>query len=170
MTSAEPMETHESAGAQDEALPDTLTVWISYLLRQTTLRVQERVAESLHELGLRPPHNAVLSLLAAGPHAQIALANQLQTDRTTMVALIDDLERMQLVERRRNPHDRRAHDVTLTNQGLALLSAARAQVSAVDDAFLAPLSSEEREQLRALLLRLIRAHDTHHERPIQRSS
>jgi DNA-binding MarR family transcriptional regulator len=151
-------------------LPDALTVWISYLLRQTTLRVQERVAAALHGLGLRPPHNTVLSLLADGPHAQIALANQLQTDRTTMVALIDDLERMQLVERRRNPRDRRAHDVTLTNQGLAVLSTARAQVSAVDDAFLAPLNTEEREQLRTMLLRLIRTHDTHHERPIQRSN
>jgi DNA-binding MarR family transcriptional regulator len=170
VTHSAPSDDQQSDGSQDGALPDALTVWISYLLRQTTLRVQERVAEALRGVGLRPPHNTVLSLLVDGPHTQIALANQLQTDRTTMVALIDDLERMQLVERRRNPRDRRAHDVTLTTQGLALLSTSRAQVSAVDDAFLAPLNTEEREELRTMLVRLIRAHDTHHERPVRHSN
>jgi MarR family transcriptional regulator, lower aerobic nicotinate degradation pathway regulator len=141
------------------ALPAPLTVWLSYLLRQATLRVQDRVAEALAEHGMRPPHNAVLSMLADGPLAQIALATRLQTDRTTMVAIIDDLEAWHLVERRRNPRDRRAHDVSLTELGQARLIEAQHAVSTADTAFFATLTESERAQLRAMLLRLIAAHD-----------
>ena len=141
------------------ALPAPLTVWLSYLLRQATLRVQGRVAEALAEHGMRPPHNAVLSMLAGGPLAQIALATRLQTDRTTMVAIIDDLEAWQLVERRRNPHDRRAHDVSLTELGRARLSEAQDAISTADAAFFGTLTELEQAQLRAMLLRLIAAHD-----------
>lgn len=141
------------------ALAVPLTVWLSYLLRQATLRVQERVADALAEHGMRPPHNAVLSMLADGPLAQIALATQLQTDRTTMVAIIDDLEAWQLVERRRNLHDRRAHDVSLTELGRARLIEAQNAVSAADSAFFATLTESERAKLRAMLLRLIAVHD-----------
>lgn len=141
------------------ALAVPLTVWLSYLLRQATLRVQERVADALAEHGMRPPHNAVLSMLADGPRAQIALATQLQTDRTTMVAILDDLEAWQLVERRRNLHDRRAHDVSLTELGRARLIEAQNAVSAADSAFFATLTESERAKLRAMLLRLIAVHD-----------
>ncbi|HNP70185.1 MAG TPA: MarR family winged helix-turn-helix transcriptional regulator [Kouleothrix sp.] len=160
-----PPEPEPAQPSLPSALPAPLTVWLSYLLRQATLRVQDRVADALAEHGIRPPHNAVLSMLAAGPLAQIALATQLQTDRTTMVSIIDDLEVWQLVERRRNPLDRRAHDITLTELGRARLSAAQNAVSAADAVFFAALSETEREQLRAMLLRLIAAHDANRQEP-----
>ena len=154
-----PPETQPDQPNLPATLPAPLTIWLSYLLRQATLRVQDRVADALAEHGIRPPHNAVLSMLAAGPLAQIALAAQLQTDRTTMVSIIDDLEAWQLVERRRNPLDRRAHDITLTELGRERLSAAQNAVSAADAVFFAVLSESEQAQLRAMLLRLISAHD-----------
>lgn len=160
-----PPEPEPAQPSPPSALPAPLTVWLSYLLRQVTLRVQDRVADALAEHGIRPPHNAVLSMLADGPLAQIALAVQLQTDRTTMVSIIDDLEAWQLVERRRNPQDRRAHDITLTELGRARLSAAHNAVSAADAVFFAVLSESEQAQLRAMLLRLIAAHDADHQEP-----
>lgn len=140
-------------------LPTPLTVWTSFLLRQASQRVQTQVADSLVPLGLRPAHNAALTVLATGPLSQVALAAQLQTDRTTMVSLIDDLEHASLVRRQRNPHDRRAHEVMLTETGVTLLAHANAQVTAADAAFFAPLSAAELEQLRSLLMRLIQTHD-----------
>ncbi len=140
-------------------LPAPLTIWLSYLLRQATLRAQDAVAAALAELALRPAHNSVLTILADGPRSQITLATLLQTDRTTMVAIIDELESWQLVERRRNPSDRRVHDITLTSLGAERLIQAHAAVTAADDAYFAPLSDAERKQLRAILLRLISAHD-----------
>jgi DNA-binding MarR family transcriptional regulator len=140
-------------------LPAPLMVWTSFLLRQATLRVQARIAEALVPLGLRSAHHAALAVLAAGPLSQVALAAQLQTDRTTMVGLIDELEHAGLARRERNPYDRRAHEVTLTRDGAALLAHAHAQVNAADAAFFAPLAPDELEQLRTLLGRLIEAHD-----------
>lgn len=140
-------------------LPAPLTIWLSYLMRQVTLRVQDHVAAALSTLVLRPPHNAVLTMLADGPLSQAALSARLQTDRTTMVAIIDELEAWDLVERRRNAVDRRIHDVTLTSLGRTRLAEANAAVSAADDAFFSPLNDAERVQLRAMLLRLIAAHD-----------
>jgi len=140
-------------------LPAPLTVWLSYLLRQATLRAQDNVAKALAAAALRPPHNAVLTMLADGPLSQVTLSARLQTDRTTMVAIIDELEAWQLVERRRNPADRRAHDVTLTTLGAERLAVAHAAVFAADDSFFAALNAAERMQLRAMLLRLIAAHD-----------
>lgn len=150
---------HPAPRAAPAELPAPLTLWLSYLLRQATLRVQDKVAEALSALALRPPHNAVLTMLADGPLSQVALSTRLDTDRTTMVAIIDELEAWNLVERRRNPGDRRMHDVTLTSLGGDRLTQANAAVSAADDAFFAPLSDAERAQLREMLLRLIAAHD-----------
>lgn len=45
------------------------------------------------------------------------LAGRLGVDRTTMVALIDGLERKGLVERRRSARDRRRNVVLLTAEG-----------------------------------------------------
>jgi DNA-binding MarR family transcriptional regulator len=135
------------------------TAWLSYLLRHASRLAQDEVAVGLAALGLRRPHSAVLALLADMPRSQAALSAQLQTDRTTMVALIDDLEGWQLVERRPNPSDRRAHQVTLTQGGAARLAAAQAARAAAEDSFFAPLSDRERAELRAMLLRLLAAHD-----------
>ena len=153
-----PNEHHEHAPMAAK-LPAPLTAWTSFLLRQATLRVQGRVAEALVPLGLRSAHHAALAVLTTGPLSQVALAAQLQTDRTTMVGLIDELEHAGLVRRERNPYDRRAHEVTLTREGATLLAHAHAQVNAADAAFFAPLTPEELAQLRALLIRLIDAHD-----------
>ena len=76
-----------------------------------------------------------------------------------MVAILDDLEAWQLVERRRNLHDRRAHDVSLTELGRARLIEAQNAVTTADTAFFATLTEPERAQLRAMLLRLIAVHD-----------
>lgn len=147
------------------SLPAPLMIWTSFLLRQASLRVQTHVAEALVPLGLRPAHNAALTVLADGPLSQVALAAQLQIDRTTMVGLLDELEHMGLVRRQRNPRDRRAHEITLTTQGRALLAHAHAQVTVADAIFFAPLSAAELEQLRALLVRLIQSHDATHDTP-----
>jgi len=148
-----------TAGQHGDVLPAELSIWLSFLLRQATLRVQNRVSDALATVGLRPPHNTVLSLLASRPLSQTTLSARTQTDRTTMVAIVDELEALNLVTRQHNPHDRRAYDVTMTERGTAILTQAQALVSAADDAFFAPLSSEEHRLLRSMLLRLIEAHD-----------
>src|SRR5262249_60108767 len=73
---------------------------------------------------------------------------------TEMVFLVDELERLGLVERRRNPADRRSHALYLTAPGQAMLARVRAVTAEHEASITAGLTGEEREQLLALLRRI----------------
>lgn len=143
--------------------PAELTRLTSYLLRQAAIRAQDEVAQALAPLGLRGPHYAVLTAIGAEPRSQATLSSRLQTDRSTMVAIVDDLERWRLAERRAHRTDRRAYEVTLTEAGHDVLARAHAALAAADEALLADLDGPDREHLRRLLVRLITAYDQRRE-------
>ena len=90
-------------------------------------------------------------LQAEGPLSQRRLAERQGIDRTTMVAVVDELERLGAVERRKDPGDRRANALHITPQGGRLLARARKAVAGAEEAFLAPLPPAERQRLRAAL-------------------
>jgi DNA-binding MarR family transcriptional regulator len=153
-------ETRQTGGACAEGvdrapLPPTLERWTGALLNRAAQRVQERFESGLEPLGIRPKHYGVLALLENGPLTQIEIGRGLWVDRTTMVALIDDLERLGLVERERHPEDRRAYAITLTDRGREMLSQATGVVAATQEECFAALSRTEQEQLRALLAKLL---------------
>jgi DNA-binding MarR family transcriptional regulator len=72
-----------------------------------------------------------------------------------MVAFIDDLEHAGLVERRRDPRDRRAHNLFLTTAGEKAMAKIAEIGRGWEEELVKSLSSEERVQLRALLERLV---------------
>jgi DNA-binding MarR family transcriptional regulator len=90
------------------------------------------------------------------PMTQKALGDMLRIDRTTMVTLIDDLERKGLVVRQRHPRDRRAFLVRPTEPGRTAKIEAVAILDEQQRCFLAPLTAAERQQLGVLLKRLQR--------------
>ena len=57
------------------------------------------------------------SIDGLGPMSQQALGEYIGKDRTTIVAIVDELEQEGLVERRRNPADRRAYALQVTPRG-----------------------------------------------------
>jgi DNA-binding MarR family transcriptional regulator len=93
------------------------------------------------------------------PMTQKALGDTLRIDRTTMVSLIDDLERKGYVLRQRHPRDRRAYLVQPTEPGRAAKVAAIAILDEQQNRFLAALTAAERLQLGALLTRLQQPHE-----------
>jgi DNA-binding MarR family transcriptional regulator len=90
-----------------------------------------------------------------GSLSQQAIGERLRTDRTTMVDLIDDLERAGYVRRERNPGDRRAYVITLTAAGKRAQARVEEAVDAHALEFFGKLSEEERQELHRLLARLI---------------
>lgn len=111
---------------------------------------------ALQAHGVELRHLGVLGVLAeAGPLSQRALIDRLQLDKSSMVYIVDELERQGLAERRRNERDRRSHAVHITVAGRERLAAAVATTGEVMADLLAPLSPADREHLHTLLARFI---------------
>jgi DNA-binding MarR family transcriptional regulator len=128
---------------------------LDHLARLTRLRVES----ALGPLGLRPRHLLVLTVLRDyGSPTQQALAAALQTDRTNLIGLLNELETDGLVLRRRSTEDRRRHFVELTDQGTKRLAKAEAALAAVEDEVLGALDAEERETLYQLLAQATTSH------------
>jgi DNA-binding MarR family transcriptional regulator len=107
-----------------------------------------------HDVELR--HVGVLDAIAkTGPLSQRELIDRLQVDKSSMVHIVDELERQGLAERRRNERDRRSHAVHITPAGAKRLAAAQASSAEVMAGLLAPLSAAERRLLHDLLARFI---------------
>src|SRR5882757_7454334 len=85
-----------------------------------------RFGERLAPLGLEQQHAGMLIRLAANQgQSQQAIAEMIGVNPTRMVFLTDELEKLGLVERRRNPADRRSHALYLTEAGTAMLARVR---------------------------------------------
>ena len=116
---------------------------------------QELAKRRLNPMGLSVQMCGVMNLLADGPVSQPALGAQLGIDRTTVVELIDDLEKQGVVERRRNPADRRSYALHLTAKGRTVQKRATKAFDAAVDEFFGPLTSAERKALADMLTRMI---------------
>jgi DNA-binding MarR family transcriptional regulator len=131
---------------------------IAFLLAQLGLYGAAQFGARLEPLGLEQRHAGMLFRLAANQgQSQQAVAQLIGVNATRMVFLVDELEKRGLIERRRNPADRRSHALYLTAQGAQTLDRVRA-VSADHEAQLtAGLTDAERAQLAALLRRVAAA-------------
>src|SRR5205807_1344962 len=129
-------------------LPQELRDSTSFLLKRLGHAAKERALDVFEATGLTPYHYAVLLALAEDSHeTQGAIADALGYDRGQLVGLLDELEERGLVERRRDPKDRRRHLVRLTGEGKKMLRRLRALSVEIEDDFLSPLSEKERASL-----------------------
>src|SRR2546423_12274582 len=120
------------------------------LLGQSAMR---RLRETHTEHKLSPRQFHLLGLLHdRGPMTQRVLGALMNVDPSILVTLLNPLEADGYLSRKRDPVDRRRHDVTLTPAGEQQLDrAARAQRDA-DAGLFASLTATQRRQRRALLL------------------
>lgn len=128
----------------------------SWLLGRAAALGHRLVSEHLAEEGIRMPHHAVLCGIAElGPIAQAELSRTIRIDPKDMVAVLNDLQARQLISRTRDPRDARKNALALTADGQALLGRLEELGDQANEALIAPLAPAEREQLNALLTRLI---------------
>src|SRR5246127_597573 len=132
-----------------ETAPGTVVM----LMRLATA-IKKRSTEEL--MGVKMRQMMLLSYLRHGaPAFQQQLCEALWLDANNCVLLLNELEDLGYIERRRDPADRRRHVVELTDEGrIALERAERAQET-IGDELLSALSDEERGTLRSLLSRLV---------------
>ena len=139
-------------------LPPALTHWPGYLLTFIAEHATERFERAVAAHGIRSRHASVLVVIdAEGPMSQRALGRRLRIDKSPMVGVIDDLERLRLAERRRSDSDRRIQAVHLTAKGRRVLADVTAIADAENARTFAVLDDSEREQLQELLLRVAEA-------------
>lgn len=139
------------------SLPPALADRIGFLLARAHWLFHYRAQEVLDDGdGLGIKHFGALSVIAdEGPLSQQHLGERMTVDRTTMVTVIDDLERTGMVTRQRNPSDRRAYALEATKAGRAWQVRAETELMAAQEELLGPLGDAERDQLRTLLQKLL---------------
>jgi DNA-binding MarR family transcriptional regulator len=141
-------------------VPDELLASTTFLLKRLGFAAKERSVEAFERIGLSPYAYAVLLVLDEGSReTQGSIADALGYDRGQLVGMLDELEERGLVERRRDPKDRRRHLVRLTADGKRTLAKLRTLSRQLEDAFLAPLDDDERATLHGLLHRLAEVHE-----------
>jgi DNA-binding MarR family transcriptional regulator len=121
-----------------------------------------RLAKVIHKrstderLGIKLRQLMLLSYLRKGaPAPQQQLCESLWLDPNNCVLLLNELEEIGYVERRRDPADRRRHMVDITDEGRVALERAERAQEEIGDELLSALSDEERGTLRSLLSRVV---------------
>jgi DNA-binding MarR family transcriptional regulator len=130
----------------------------AFLLTQLGTHAAELFAERVGALDLTPPQAGILRSLAEEPgRSQRAIADALGMPPSRFVPFADQLEERGLIERRKNPGDRRLHALHLTEKGERLLGDLREVATAHERELFSALSPEEHAQLATLLRRVAEA-------------
>ena len=125
------------------------------LLTRLSRVIYRRATEDV--LGMRLKAYMTLSNLREGPRSQQDLCISMHMDANNCVLMLNDLEQLGYVERRRDPTDRRRHIVEMTRAGHKAMLAAEQAMESLEDDVLGALSVEEREVLRKMLDRALAA-------------
>lgn len=142
------------AGSPQAAAP--LRRFTSYRLIKLGKLVDAAVERALAPLGVKPRHLHVMAVIATDDSlSQQQISRLLDIDPNVMVGVIDDLEEKRLVERRRNPADRRRHVLVLTAAGRRTLRRGLAMGIAFEAELFAGLGEEGRAALDDVTARLL---------------
>lgn len=147
------------SSAETELAFGLLPQLVGYQLRLAQIASFRDFAEAFDEFDVTPGLFGVLVIIEANPDLrQSELARAAHLDRSTVVSVIDNLERRQLVERRAALNDRRSNALRLTADGVALLRKLKRRVSEHEKRLVANLSEAERATLVALLQKIFPEH------------
>lgn len=128
---------------------------LGFLLARHGRIMNTRLRQALDSSGLNPRHAVLLCRLdESGPISQQGLIDILSIDASALVAVLNDLEREGLVERRRDPADRRRHIVEITADGKRAVGSIEVAVADVEREAFAGFSANELFQLHGLLSRI----------------
>lgn len=132
-----------------------LTDLIGYHVRLAQVAIFKDFTHSLRDYDISPTQFGTLMIIRANPGIkQSDLARAIHLDRSTVVPLIDRLEKDGLVSRERLANDRRTNALKLTATGTGLLEKLIPLVLAHEQRLANHLSKEEQIQLITLLKKI----------------
>jgi DNA-binding MarR family transcriptional regulator len=131
-----------------------------FLLASLGHAAKVETMDAFERAGADPYAYAVLALLAEGAReTQAGIADALGLNRSVLVGVLDRMEEQGLVERRRDPNDRRRQMVSATAGGTRRLAELRELAAELEAAALEPLDDDDRATLQRLLLRIAEHRD-----------
>ena len=139
-----------------EEAPARLRGKPSWLINRASARAHRLITEAMTAAGGRAYHFAILAALDEfGPDSQVRIGQRCGIDQSDMHAMINELTEQGHVARAADPSDRRRNLITLTPAGRMRMDELDATVSRVQGDVLNDLSAAERDQLIALLTRVL---------------
>jgi len=118
------------------------------------IEINSRKLVSQHNI-TGPQLDCLLAVANYGPLSTTSLARQVVLSPSTVVGILDRLERKGLVTRRRDTADRRIVRIAITDTGAELAAAAPSSFMMVLSQSLETMSSEEQDALTEALERLV---------------
>ncbi len=122
---------------------------LSWLVLRASERIGQEIGEMARAAGITDHrHWLVLAAIAdREPRTQLELANELSLDKTTLMAIVDRLERDGLVLRTSCPTDRRVKVPKLTDAGRRVCESIRVEKDAIIARRLAHVPEADRQKL-----------------------
>ena len=135
-----------------------LTDYLGYALRRAQMSAVAEFLEAFKEIDLRPTQFAVLILINENPGVrQTEVCDALGIQKANFVPLLNELERRGLALRKSVAADRRSSALHLTPLGNVTLQRARTIHDAYESRFVTRLGRRGRDQLLALLNKVMEA-------------
>lgn len=128
---------------------------LSMLLNQAGHAVTNRVSRALADVGISVKVYCALKKAVEGDFTQAQLAELAWMDKTTMVNVLDEMEREGLAARTMSPADRRVRLVAITAKGRSLLLHADELVQAAYDDILGTLAVPQQAAFLSALTALV---------------
>jgi DNA-binding MarR family transcriptional regulator len=125
---------------------------VGYLIKRAQTVLHDAMTEALHSLDLTVTQFAVLTALDDEPGLSNAdLARRAFVTPQSMHAVLQELERRQLVVRRTHPQHQRVLQAALNEAGRRTLRSAAKAIKAVEEQMLRNLSTPSRSKLASSL-------------------
>ena len=129
---------------------------LGYQIRLAQIAIFRDFASALGDHDMTPGLFGILIIVEANPGLkQAELARAAHLDRSTVVSIIDKLEKRGLVKRHYVLNDRRSNALQLTDEGAQLLGQLKEKVAEHEQRLVGNLSATEQTELVKLLKKIL---------------
>ena len=128
---------------------------VGYNCKRAYLHIKPMFDKRMAKYDLRPVEFTALSLINANPNInQKRLSEAINVSPPNLATLLDRLEARGLLQRQRNPLDKRSQTLVLTAEGARLCAKAEKTATELEAEASSALSDAERAQLISLLQKI----------------